>query len=59
MPSWDRPSTIERAQLGDPRKRIVSMMLPRRRGRSGAQVYRSIAKKYLGFGGVDGGVCLR
>jgi hypothetical protein len=55
VPSWDRPLMIERAQLGDPRKRIISMMLPRRRGRSGVRVYRSIARKYLGFGGVGGG----
>jgi hypothetical protein len=56
VPSWDRSSTVERAQLGDSRNRIVTMVLPRRRRRSGE---RSITMKYLGFGPVEGGVCLR
>ena len=50
---------IERAQLEGPRKRMVSIMVSRRCGKSGAQVWRSRAKEYLGFERVEGRVTLR
>ncbi len=36
MPSLERPSTMERAQLEGPRRRIIVIMLPRRWGEEGA-----------------------
>jgi hypothetical protein len=50
----DREGEVE-----GPGKRMVSIIVSRRRGRSGAQVWKSRAKKYLGFERVEGRVTLR